>query len=144
MTFAVRTFLGLSSGGPVSGSYGVSNNSGSTGIRGGSLNLLNDGTATETFHGSSTAASPWYSPLPAPGIGSFYWCKLTINSSSGTTVSGSTGSILSLASGAGWSFTSTGAITEGTGTATLNIYGDAGGSSLLSSFGVSWDVGYTP
>lgn len=145
MTFAARTFQGTSNGGPIAFSGGVSNNSAATGVRSGSFQINSDGTTQSTVHGvSSVAGSPWYAPLPAPGIGASYWCKMTINSTTGTTASGSFGTVLALSSNINWGFTSTGPLTEGFGNATLNIYGDAGGTSLLASANVSWDVGYTP
>lgn len=145
MTFASRTFFAMANGGPIGFSGGVSNNSAATGVRSGSFQINSDGTTQSTRLGvSNVVGSPWYAPLPAPGIGASYWCKMTINSSTGTTSSGSFGTVLSLSGNINWGFTSSGPLTEGVGNATLNIYGDAGGTSLLASANVSWDVGYTP
>ena len=144
MTFASRTFFAMATGNVVSFSPGVSNNSAALGVRSGSLSLSNDGTGTQTQLGSSHALS-WYAPAPSTGIGSSIWAKLTINTTSNTVMSGSsTGVVLSLSGGLGWTFTSSASNQEGTGTFTLNFYGDSGGTNLLSSQRGSWDVGYTP
>lgn len=145
MTFGARTFQGMSQGSPVPFSLGLSNNSISLGIRSASFTLVNDGTSTKTptGGGSQVAGPNWFSPAPTTGAGTGIWCKLTINSTSQTTISGTTGGVISVG-GSSWTFTSGASNQEGTGSATLTFYGDAGGTNLLATASVTWDVGYTP
>jgi hypothetical protein len=146
MTFAARTFQGMAQGGPIPFSMGLSNNSAATGVRSAFFSLNSDGTTTQTPAGGGTniTGPAWYSPAPTTGAATGLYCKLTINSSSGTTITGTaTGSVVSLG-GSSWTFTSVNNVTEGTGNGTLYIYGDSGGTNPLATGSVSWDVGYTP
>jgi hypothetical protein len=146
MTFAARSFQGMSQGGPIPFSVGLSNNSISLGVRSAVFNLVSDGTITKTptGGGTQTTSGAWYSPAPTTGASTGYWCKLVINTSASTTVSGTATNTVTSLGGSGWTFTSSASNAEGTGTATLYIYGDSGGTNLLVTASVSWDVGYTP
>lgn len=148
MTFAARTIMGISQGAPINFSAGLGNTLISTGVRSASFTLINDGTSTVGKSGTGGSGSlfcgPWFSPAPTAGVGSQYWCKLVLGSNSGTVVSGSAVNTVMTVGGSGWTFTSSGATTEGTGAATVNIYADAGGTILVATGSVSWDVGYTP
>jgi len=146
MTFATRTLQGMPQGGPIPFSMGLSNTSITTGIRSAFFQLNSDGTTTKTPTGGGTnvAGPNWYSPAPTTGASTGLYCKLTIDTTSGTTITGSaTGSVISLG-GSSWTFTNTSSTTEGSGTGTLRMYSDSGGTNLLATASVSWDVGYTP
>lgn len=146
MTFAARTFQGMSQGGPVPFSLGLSNNSISLGIRSAVFTLVNDGTITKTpiGGGTQTTSGAWYSPAPTTNAGTGIWCKLTVNSNTNCNITGSgTGTVVSVG-GSSWTFTSSATNAEGVGSGTLTFYGDSGGTNLLATASVSWDVGYTP
>lgn len=148
MTFASRTFQGMSQGAaPISFSATLRNTSASTGIRSASFTLVNDGTSTTSASpaGGSQSCGPWFSPAPTTSIGSSYWAKLTLGTNSGTNVSGSSvGTVVSLSSAASWTFANSGTSTEGIGSATVGIYADAGGTILVTTGSVTWDVGFAP
>lgn len=152
MTFAVRTFMGAASGGPINFSLGVSNTSAGVGVRSGAANMISDGTSTSTQHGvSGQADSPWYSPAPTTGAATPLYAKVSNLVRASTTITGGgftsnalTNSVFSLSGGTGWGFTSSASNQEGTGSFTVTIYADAGGTQVLATGSVSWDVGYTP
>lgn len=145
MSGVQMALAGSSSGGIQAFSVGLSNNSVATGIRSASFTLVSDGTSTRTPNGggSAVAGPNWYAPTTA-SIGSSYWVKLVINSSATTTISGSATNTVMSVSGAGWTFTNTATNNEGTGSGTLSFYTDSGGTNLVATGSVSWDVGYTP
>lgn len=94
-----------------------------------SVTLGTDGSANYVGTLGTTNFS-WFDPNRT-GVGSEYWCRLTVNS--GSTPSGSaTGSILALSTLRSWSLTRT---TIGTTTAnvTLQIFSDAGGANVVAT-----------
>lgn len=133
-------------------SAGLSNNSLTTGIRSATVTLNSDGTSSVSRSptsnvkaGSNISCGPWGSPTTT-GVGSSYWCKLVPGSYNNTTISGGlVNSVISI-SGASWTFTSTGASSEGfdNGGSVINVYSDAAGTHLVNSGSISWDVGYAP
>jgi len=135
-------------GGPVNFSASCINTlSGTTGLRSAGFTLNSDGTSSTSRSptggtGTSTCG-PWYFPNPTAGVGSLYWCKLTISSQSNTTISGAVNTVQSV-SGASWSFQNSATNVEGTGSGTLTIYADSGGTQVITSNSVGWDVGFTP
>jgi len=139
MTFATRTFAGMSQGSVLPPNINVQNTSASAGIRNGGFSLAADGTVTKT---NASGDSTWYSSAPVAGIGSNYWVKLTINSSVNTSMSGSaTGTVLALSGAPGWSFANNASNKEGTGSFTLTFYSDSGGTSVVGTNTGTWDVG---
>lgn len=136
MTFGVRTFQGMSQGAVSPPSFSGGNVSLSAGIRSVSCGLVNDGTST-----GSMGTGNWFTPTQS-GIGSQYWVKLTVTSTTNTTITGSaTATVLSVG-GVGWTFTNTGSTVEGFGTFTLTFYSDAAGTQVVgTSTGNNWDVG---
>lgn len=125
--------------GTLTGSIGtLTNTSVATGIRSGTLALVNDGTFTQTGH----PADNWFNPTVA-GIGSSWSAKWVTNSSTNTTVSGTTGSFVSLSAGTTWGVSNTGTNNEGTGNATISFSPD-GGTTTVGTMAVSWDVGFAP
>jgi len=146
VTFAARTFQGMPQGRPIPFTLGLTNDSISLGIRSASFTLVSDGTTTQTptGGGSQVAGPAWYSPAPTAGAATGVWCKLTINSNTQTTITGTaTGSVVTVG-GSSWTFTNDATNHEGFGSATLTFYADSGGTQLLATASVSWDVGYTP
>jgi hypothetical protein len=146
MTFSARTFQGMTQGTPVPFSIGLSNNSIGLGVRSAGFTLVSDGTITKTptGGGSQVTSDAWYSPAPTTGAATGVWCKFVINTSSQTTLSGSSTNTVISVSGAGLTFTSDATNHEGTGTFTITFYGDSGGTNRLATATGSWDVGYTP
>lgn len=146
----MQMLMAAASGGAITFSATLNNIlSGTTGLRSAGFSMLNDGTGTTSRSpagGTGTATTgPWYFPNPTAAIGSNYWVKLTINTQSLTTISGSaTATVISLSSTVGWTFTNSATNTEGTGTGTVSIYADSGGTILVATASVSWDVGFTP
>lgn len=148
MTGFLNVLLASASGGPISFSASLINTlSGTTGVRSATMTLNSDGTASTSRSpsgGTGTATcGPWYFPNPTTGVGSLYWCKLTINSQSNTTISGSVNTVISI-SGASWTFSSSATNVEGSGSGTITVYADSGGTSPVMTGSVSWDVGFTP
>ncbi len=147
MTFAARTFQGMPQGGPVAFSGSGGNTSATSGTRSVTFTMNSDGTTGVTRSGTggsgALTSTSWY--LPATGsIGSHYWAKLTISSGFGTTYSGSAQStVLALSSALAWTFTNSSSVAEGTGTATINVYADSGGTQLVATGSFNWDVGDT-
>lgn len=142
MTFGARSFQGMSQGSVIPFGPAVSNNSAALGVRSGTMSLASDGSGTQTQLGTSHAIQ-WYAPVTT-GIGSSVWCKLTINSTNFTNMTGTSTGTIQTVGGCAWTFTSSASNQEGTGTFTLTFYGDAAGTNLLSTQTGSWDVGYTP
>lgn len=125
--------------GNLTGNSGTVTNTGlSPGIRSGTLALVNDGTFTQTGHPTGN----WWNPTTA-GIGSLWSAKVTVNTSTNTNFTGTTGGWVSLSSGASWGMSNTVTSAEGTGTFTIAFSPD-GGASTAGSMTVGWDVGYTP
>lgn len=73
----------------------------------------------------------WYSP-PVIGIGSSYWCRLTVNSGAVNGSSASTGVVLALTSLRTWECVRSTAGIQGANV-TLQIFSDAGGSTVVAS-----------
>lgn len=147
MSGVQMALLGAKSGGPISFSASlVSTLSGTTGIRSAGFTLNSDGTSStsRTSGGTGTATcGPWYFPNPTAGVGSLYWCKLTISSQSNTTISGAVNTVQSVG-GSSWTFSSSATNVEGTGSGTVTIYADSGGTIVVATGSVGWDVGFTP
>lgn len=147
MTGVLQVLVAAKSGGPISFSASlVSTLSGTTGVRSAGMTLNSDGTSStsRTSGGTGTATcGPWYSPNPTTGVGSNYWCKLTISSQTNTTISGAVNTVQSVG-GSSWTFSSSTANVEGSGSGTVTIYGDSGGTQVIQTGSVGWDVGFTP
>lgn len=93
------------------------------------VGLNTDGTAQYDSFGSPVNFN-WHAPTTT-GIGSSYWCRMTVNS--GTALTGSaTGSILALSSNRNWTLTRSG-VGVNTTNATLEIFSDAAGANLVAS-----------
>jgi hypothetical protein len=148
MTGILQVLLAAKAGGPINFSASCVNTlSGTTGLRSAGFTLNSDGTSSTSRSptggtGTSTCG-PWYFPNPTAGVGALYYCKLTISSQSNTTISGAVNTVQSV-SGASWSFQNSATNVEGTGSGTLTIYSDAGGTQVITSNSVGWDVGFTP
>lgn len=128
-----------SGGGHLTGTGGsVINTSVATGIRSGTFALVSDG----TFTGTGTGGGTWWTPTTT-GIGTNWSAKATVNTTTNTSFSGTTGSWVSLTSGTSWGMQNTATNVEGTGAFTIAFSPD-GGTTTASSMSVSWDVGYTP
>jgi hypothetical protein len=140
MTFAARTFQGMSQGAVVVGISNVFNNTSPTaGIRSGSLTLNTDGTISLL---NGTGSGAWYSPTGA-GAGTGVWVKIAV-SGTNTTVSGSaTGTWFQLTSAVGWTFANSSTTVEAFGTYTLSFAADSGGVNVIGAGAGSWDVGQT-
>lgn len=131
--------LGAGSNGRLTGSSAsATNTSVSTGIRSGSLTLVNDG----TFTGTGSGGGSWWTPTTA-GVGSQWSAKAVINSQTNTTASGTYNSFVALTSGTSWSFSNTATNNEGTGSMTISFSPDGGGSTA-GTMTVTWDVGFAP
>ena len=140
MTFAART---LGSGTP----SGVVNALGTllaydapvSGAAAANITFNTNGTITYVGDGS-TGVTNWYLPTTT-AIGSSYWIKFTTTSGVPWTVGGLTsGTIYALSSNrqVGWVQLVGGG--GKTGTASVNIYGDSGGTILLGSGTISAQV----
>lgn len=90
------------------------------------LNVNSNGTCTATNEGQPN----WFTPTTT-GIGNSYWCKLVLLSGSNPT-SGTMNTVLALSSNRSWSWN-----TGVTGSYTLTIYSDAGGSNQVATVTVS-------
>lgn len=146
MTGSVQ-MLAAAGGGRAQGfTASLVNTSLSTGTRSAGFTLVNDGTSTTSASpaGGTQSCSAWFSPAPTTGAGSLYWAKFTTGSSTNTTITGTVGSVISLSAGAAWSFANSATNQEGVGNATVSIYSDSGGTNLIATGSVSWDVGFTP
>lgn len=129
-----------SQGGLLNGVGGTINNaSAASGIRSASVNVATDG--TYTFTGPGTTNGNWYSPTTT-GIGSSWWVKFTVASSTNSTNSGSIGSWTQLTSTVGVSASNSSASVEGTGSFTVQFSPD-GGTTVAATGTVNWDVGMT-
>lgn len=125
--------------GRLTGSSGnVVNTSVATGIRSGTFALVNDG----TFTGTGSAGGSWFAPTIA-AIGTQWWAKATVNTTSNTTFTGTTGSWVQLTSGTSWGMQNTATNNEGTGNFTIAFSPD-GGTTTAGTMNVPWDVGFTP
>lgn len=146
MTGSVQLLVAVSGGRPVNFTASLVNTSLSTGTRSAGFTLVNDGTSTTSAGpaGGSQSCGPWFVPSPSAGIGSSYWAKFTTGSSTNTNITGTVGSVVALSSGASWSFANSATNQEGVGNATVSIYSDAGGTNLVATGTVGWDVGFTP
>lgn len=138
MSGILTAILGTALGRLTGNSGSVVNTSVSTGIRSGTFALVNDG----TFTGTGTGGGSWFTPTIA-AIGSGWSAKLAITTQANTTISGTTGSFVSLTSGASWSFQNTATNNEGTGTGTISFSPD-GGTTTAGTMSFSWDVGFAP
>lgn len=148
MTGTVQVLAGAASGGPIAFVAGLGNTLATAGVRSGTMTLVNDGTSTASRSpagGSGvTSCGPWYFPNPTTGVGSLFWCKWTTNTTNNSTITGSAvGSVISIG-GSSWTVSNSGTGVEGTGTATISVYADAGGTILVATGAVSWDVGFAP
>lgn len=148
MTGPLNVLVAIASGGPIAFSASLVNTlSGTTGVRSAGFTLNNDGTSSTSRSPSGgtgvATCGPWYFPNPTAGVGANYWCKLTISSQANTTISGAVNTVQSVG-GSSWTFSSSATNVEGTGSGTLTIYADAGGTSVVATGGVGWDVGFTP
>jgi hypothetical protein len=104
------------------------------------LTLGSSGTITYAGSGSGGGAN-WFTPTTA-SIGSSYWAKLTVNTGTAPN-SGTVGSVVSLSAGQAWTWSRS---TNGTtnATCTLQIFSDAGGTSLVATDNFSVVVERTP
>lgn len=126
---------------PVNGS--VRNTSLTPGIRTGQFNFNSNGTSNVSGAGAAGSVSNWFSIVQA-GIGSSYWVRFTQTSNVFTTVSGLTsGTWTAIGAGVSLTLQNSGIGTEGIGDGTIELSPD-GGTTIVSTGSVSWDVGYTP
>lgn len=79
-----------------------------------------------------TDLADWWTAAPQTGIGSSYWIRATVNSGTGGTFSGTTGSWLQLSANRSWSVSSSTGV--GIRTLTLEISSSATGSPVLATY----------
>jgi hypothetical protein len=138
---SLANFYGKSSAAPVaSWNADFSNASGTKAIKSATLSINGDGSVT---HSSSGTNSNWYSPDVA-GIGANYWVKFTNGGGAGNWSGATLGTLYNLTSG-GRSITVTSVSTtsDDSGTLTISIYKDAGGTELVSTGHATYEVGWT-
>ncbi len=74
---------------------------------------------------------PWFDPN-STGIGANYWVRMTVNSGTGGTFTGSTGTWLSLSTARTWTL-SRNTVGNGTRNVTLEIATDSGGTNVVAT-----------
>lgn len=129
-------------------SAALTSTSTATGIRGANLFLNSNGTSSVSRSGTggtgALSCGPWLAPTTT-GIGSSFWAKFVPGTNTGTTITGTINSPVSLAAGTSWGIQNSSTTVEGQGSAgVIYIYSDSGGTNLVGSGTVTWDVGYTP
>lgn len=139
MTGIVAVFL-ASRGGGLNPAFGpnLTNTSVVSGIRVVSLSLAADGTATAT----GAAGSNWALPAFA-GVGSAWSVRFSHSGPNLALNSGVEATWLSLAAGSSISLKNSIATVEAIGTLTVEFSRD-GGASVVATYNLSVDVGYTP
>lgn len=146
----IGTFRGLSktiAGGVASSAFGLATNisTTTTGIRSASFRMLTDGTSTATAS-DAVSANPqpnWYSPTTT-SIGNSYWVRAVSQTNDGGTFSGTAfGTWIQLSTQAVWTFSNGATNRENLATIAISIAASSGGT-VLGTYTVDFDVGYTP
>ena len=122
----------------LTGSAGsIMNTAASTGIRTATLSLQTDGTQT----GTGGSLINWGNPV-IPGIGASYFVQFNVSGTNYTTSGVTLGAWTRISLVGGLSVKNSSTTTEGTGTISCVLSAD--GVTPLSTYTVSFDVGYTP
>jgi hypothetical protein len=139
MTFACRTFQGMSLTTVLSASGAIADTQATAAAVSGTIVLQGGGAITGSGNGTVLPAR-WTSLTGTPGTS--YWIKFTNSSGVALTTGQAVGTIYSLSAGQtlGWAFAAATGTHDIHGVLTINFYTDAGATTLDGTITVQCDI----